>query len=106
MTPGKEATMKHARRPWWAALRLLSLSVIVAAGCGSPPQTRNNREEAKKDDTLQQVREAVRAATAPSAYQKALELANNHLAANPDALRRYQAVPKDRPGLLKALGLA
>jgi hypothetical protein len=98
--------MSNARRGWWAALHSLPLVVVVILGCSRPPQGSTTKEEGKREDVLQQVREAVRAASETSAYQKALELANNHLAANPDALRRYQPGAKDRPAVLKVLGLA
>jgi hypothetical protein len=84
----------------------LLLVVAITLGCSGSQPTGPGNDSKAAEDLLAQVREAVRAAGEPFAYQKALEVLNNHLASHPKALPRYQPGAKDRPFLLKGLGLA
>jgi hypothetical protein len=77
-------------------------------GCSTGTSTSTKPDEVEKketDDPLQEARQVVRQAAEPVAYQPALELINGHLGAHKDALAPYEVGPKERPSLLKALGM-
>src|SRR5690349_20760267 len=98
--------MISLRRDWFAAFLFFPFVLGLLAGCNNTPLPLKKDTDDNKptDDPFQEAREVVRMATEPAAYQKALEIINGQLNAQPNVLNSFQVGPKDKPDLLKALG--